>query len=110
MPYIDPRDPTLRRLHRISLTYLTEKRKLIESAHRLDPVLLVRYGYLPDFDFIIVANGTHRVQAALEAGMKRIPCKWVDEGRLQREARERGYSSFDELVHEAKPFRKGYYN
>ncbi|MCA9707290.1 MAG: hypothetical protein KDK70_15665 [Myxococcales bacterium] len=109
MSYIDPNEPSLRRLHSISLTYLTEKRRLIAEAHRLPPVSLVRYAYLPDFEWIIVADGTHRIQAALEGGIKQVPCQWVSEDRLQLEARELGYGSFDELVHKAKPFRKGYY-
>ncbi|WAS90891.1 hypothetical protein [Nannocystis punicea] len=100
---IPPTDHRLRRLHRIDAAVLEEKKQLLAQGKGVDPVSIVRFKRPNGFEVYIVADGTHRVQAALEMGLETIEFEWGDLKSVEREARRRG-RNFDDLAHRARKF------
>jgi len=104
---IDPQDSRLRRLHRIDPSILDEKKSEMQGAG-VEPVSIIEYRHPTGSRVLIVCDGTHRVQAALELDLPEIEYQTGNERDVRRVARERGYN-FDDLAMRAKRFEHGNY-
>lgn len=99
MNHINPRDPSLRKLHGIDQGVLEQKYTMSEY----EPVSLLRYRHPTGNEVWIVCDGTHRVQAAIDRGLGSIPYVEADERAVRAVAQQRGYN-FDDLAQRATRF------
>lgn len=108
MPTVDPRDPKLHRIHRVHEDRLEQARPLVHDPASLRPIhtLTLRLGRNVR---VIVVDGTHRTQAALEEGITEIPAREVSWTEAAAEAYQEGLS-LDRLVQFAVRFRDGEYS
>ncbi len=105
MPTLLSNNPNLRRLHPINREVLREKLRLLEAhPDRYDPVSILTYAGIPGRKYLVVVDGTHRVQAAIQAN-RVIRYREADEGLVRREAERRGFS-LDELIQRSQRFER----
>lgn len=105
---IEPSDHRLRRLHAVDVNKLATMKTLVGRGG-LPPIYLIKFRQPTSAEVYIVADGTHRVQAALELGLDRIEYVWKDIRDARREARTQ-FRDFDDLAHAARKFRVGEYS
>ncbi|MFV8754616.1 hypothetical protein ACNOYE_29050 [Nannocystaceae bacterium ST9] len=107
MDTVDLRDPSRRlyRLHHVRSDLLDEK--LRESSW--DPITVVWFKKANGARVLLVTDGTHRTQAAIDRGDSEIACKVADLQDVIRVARNR-HVNLEALAESSKPFRRGEYD
>jgi hypothetical protein len=107
MPSISVSDPTLRKLHRIDTEVLSQKISEYQGSRSfaLGPVKILSWENPAGDDRIIVADGTHRVQACIELDVPTIECVEVTLAECEADARQRGVNLQD-LLQRATPFER----
>ncbi|MBA3550504.1 MAG: hypothetical protein H0T76_28855 [Nannocystis sp.] len=109
MPFIKPTDDRLRRIHRVKEENLEHFKGALARQQDLDPINIVKIILSSTKTLLIVANGTHRTQAALEQGLPELEYRLVTAAKAANEASTRGLN-FDDLVQRAIAFRVGHYS
>lgn len=100
---ISPNDSRLRRLHRIDPIILSKKK--VQLSTGCDPVSLLKYKLPTGVRVLIVCDGSHRVQAALELERPQIDYVWAKENAVRAEAKRRLHD-FDDLAMRSKRFSR----
>lgn len=101
MSTINPAHPQLRRVHPVDPTTLQEKKTTVGEWK---PVLL-EWRRVAGREVIIVWNGTHRMQAALEEGLDAIAYEQIDEQRLAEELQRTPFRSPAVFLRRMRRFR-----
>lgn len=98
---IAPTDPTLRRVNPIDPSALASAEANLRAG-RIEPVSILTTN-LGRGTVKIVVDGVHRVQAAINLSIDRIPYESANEAAVRSVAQQR-CANFDEMLQRAQPF------